>query len=94
MEKSIVDWAVRDFDTDEGFEPKEYFVYFVAQIRTAGLKDPQTGDEDFWSRCPIKRERGEFTIHPAVAPVSLLRDYSVCDFTHGPALRRTEPCGP
>ena len=43
---------------------------------------------------PIKRERGECPIHPAVAPVSLMRDYSACDFTHGSALRRTEPCGP
>ena len=42
----------------------------------------------------LKRERGECPIHPAVAPVSLMRDYSACDFTHGSALRRTEPCGP
>ena len=41
----------------------------------------------------LKRERGECPIHPAVAPVSLMRDYSACDFTHGSALRRTEPCG-
>ena len=55
------------------------------QKRRLGAKDPQPRRKAVSRASPIKRERGEFYIHPAVAPVSLLRDYSVCDFTHGPA---------
>ena len=50
-----------------------------------GTKDPLSGGKPLQEIARLKRERGEFCIHPAVAPVSLLRDYSVCDFTHGPA---------
>ena len=35
-------------------------------------------DQPFQDGVQLKRERGESLIHPAVAPVSLLRDYSAC----------------
>jgi len=73
--------------------------WFKTKFNPAGILCVFQGDElPYWSKRPtdqmarrfqrtaqVKRERGEFHIHPAVAPVSLLRDYSVCVFTHGPA---------
>ncbi len=49
---------------------KEYFVYFEITYCTAGAKDPPRGGKAFQEYAQLKRERGEFTIHPAVAPVS------------------------
>ena len=69
-------------------------MYFEGLNCRIEAKDPLSGGKPLQEIAHLKRERGEFCIHPAVAPVSLLRDYSVCDLTHGSALRRTEPCGP
>ena len=47
--------------------------------RRLRTKDPLLGRRRFYLGLPpIKRERGECVIHPAVAPVSLLGAYSVC----------------
>ena len=47
--------------------------------RRLRAKDPLLGRRRFYLGLPpIKRERGECVIHPAVAPVSLLGAYSVC----------------
>ena len=47
--------------------------------RRLRTKDPLLGRRRFYlGLSPIKRERGECVIHPAVAPVSLLGAYSVC----------------
>ena len=49
---------------------KEYFVYFEISYRATGAKDPLRGGKTFQEYAQVKRERGEFFIHPAVAPVS------------------------
>ena len=54
----------------EGMESKEYFVYFEISYRTPRSKDPLRGGKAFSENAKLKRERGELTIHPAVAPVS------------------------
>ena len=55
----------------------------------------RTVDKLFRRRAPLKRERGEFLIHPAVAPVSLMSADSSLWSTHAVThIRRTEPCGP
>ena len=56
---------------------KEYFVYFEITYRTAGAKGPLGGGKTFQEYAPIKRERGECFIHPAIAPVSLKSAYFV-----------------
>ena len=60
-----------------------YFKAFITPL--CGKRSAVTVARQFQRTAQLKRERGEFFIHPAVAPVSLLRDYSVCDLTHGPA---------
>ena len=44
-----------------------------------GTKDPLSGGKPLQEIALVKRERGEFCIHPAVAPVSLLSVSSACD---------------
>ena len=57
----------------ERLEAQEYFVYFKLPICTIRAKDPPRGGKTFQEYAKLKRERGEFHIHPAVAPVSLIR---------------------
>ena len=57
----------------ERLEAQEYFVYFKLAICTIRAKDPLRGGKTFQEYAIVKRERGEFHIHPAVAPVSLIR---------------------
>ena len=45
------------------------------QKRRIGTKDPLSERQDASRIPPIKRERGECPIHPAVAPVSLIARY-------------------
>jgi len=52
--------------------PKEYFVYFEGLNCGIRAKDPLSGGKTLQEYLPLKRERGEFRIHPAVAPVSLM----------------------
>ena len=67
---------------------------WISRRQTAelGQKIRRSGNKLPMKRRPIKRERGECFIHPAVAPVSLKSAYP---FFHPRTLiRRTEPCGP
>ena len=61
---------------------KEYFVYFEITYCTAGAKYPLRGGKTLQEYAPIKRERGEFHIHPAVAPVSRMSAQYACGITH------------
>ena len=81
-QKGIVRHSARDFGTNEGFESKEYFVYFKIQNRTVGAKDPLRHGKMLQECAPIKRERGEFHIHPAVAPVSRMSAQYACGISH------------
>ena len=66
--------------------PTTAALYFKIPYCRIGAKDPLIPRQDISRECPTKKGAGRiFSIHPAVAPVSLLRDYSVCVFTHGPA---------
>ena len=69
------------------WKPKEYFVYFkVFKTHRCGKRSAEPEARHFGEGAPLKRERGELCIHPAVAPVSLfLRVYSAYVFTHGAA---------
>jgi len=58
-QKWIARPSARDFDTNEGFESQEYFVYFKIQNRTVGTKDPLRGGKAFQEYPQLKRERGE-----------------------------------
>ena len=49
--------VARDFDSNEGLEVKEYFVYFELTNRTVGAKDPSIPADKF-SMAAIK-ETGE-----------------------------------
>ena len=49
----------------------EYFVYFEIANRTDAAKDRLSIGKAIKEYAQLKRERGEFLIHPAVAPVSL-----------------------
>ena len=70
--EQIVDGAARDFIANESSSPQEYFVYFKGLNCAVAAKDPQRRRQAVQETCPVKRERGEFRIHPAVAPVSLM----------------------
>ena len=70
--EQIVDGAARDFVANESSGPQEYFVYFKGLNCAVAAKDPQNRRQAVQKTCPVKRERGEFRIHPAVAPVSLM----------------------
>ena len=48
----------------------EYFVYFEISNRTDAAKDRLSIGKTIKEYAQLKRERGEFLIHPAVAPVS------------------------
>ena len=69
-QKWIARSSARDFDTEEGMGSKEYFVFLEISYRATGAKDPLRGGKTFQEYAQVKRERGEFFIHPAVAPVS------------------------
>ena len=59
--------------------PATAALYCPFSNRRLRTKDPLLGRRRFYLGLPpIKRERGECVIHPAVAPVSLLGAYSVC----------------
>ena len=47
-------------------------MYFKGLNCRIGAKDPLPDGKAFSENAQLKRERGEFCIHPAVAPVSLL----------------------
>ena len=61
---------------------KEYFVYFEITYCTAGAKDPLRVGKPFQEYPQVKRERGEFHIHPAVAPVSRMSAQYACGLNH------------
>ena len=70
-------------------------MYFKGLNCRIGTKDPLSGDWPLQEIARLKRERGEFRIHPAVAPVSLMSADSSLWSTHTVThIRRTEPCGP
>ena len=93
--EQIVDGAARDFGTIQSSDSKEYFVYFERLNCRIGAKDPLSGGKPLQEYLPVKRERGEYCINPAVAPVSLMSADSSLWSTHTVThIRRTEPCGP
>ena len=47
-------------------------LYFERLNFRIGAKDPLSGGKPLQEIAHLKRERGEFHIHPAVAPVSLM----------------------
>ncbi len=57
-------------------------MYFEIQNRTVGTKDPLGGGKAFQEYARVKRERGEFHIHPAVAPVSRMSAQYACGLNH------------
>ena len=67
------------FFTDQGVNPQGYFVYFKDSTTQNWEKDPLVSHEVLSECVPIKRERGECFIHPAVAPVSRMSAYSAYD---------------
>jgi len=72
LQKWIVDRSARDFGTSQSSGPQECFVHFKGLNCRIGTKDPLSGGKPLKKIARLKRERGEFCIHPAVAPVSLL----------------------
>ena len=70
-------------------------MYFERLNCRIEAKDPLSGGKPLQEIARLKRERGEFLIHPAVAPVSLMSADSSLWSTHAVThIRRTEPCGP
>ena len=69
-------------------------MYFKGLNCRIGAKDPLSGGKPLQEIARLKRERGEFCIHPAVAPVSLVGAYFTCVDPQCKRIRRTEPCGP
>ena len=72
--EQIVDGAARDSVANERLEAEGILCVFrgfqSAQLRQ---KIRRAVGKLFRRHAPLKRERGEFHIHPAVAPVSLIR---------------------